>query len=181
MNFTDLAPQEVVTKTIGESVSDLEELTAHLAMFPKITEKVWQNSVEYYRKKNSFYESIMWVDASYVVQGVESLNGHEGQLRHSLKSLPFLQKELEKAKEKREVRISPIDVSPSGESRFHIWIPFFDKSSFKGYIIAAVNIRQILTALLKKDEDASKFEIAFNDPSGGLLTSIVPPCALTIS
>jgi len=153
--------QKVVIKTLDESISDLQELAAHLAMFPKITENVWKNSVEYYRNKNAFYESIKLIDSSYAVLNISPLQGHEFQLRHKLNSQSFLQNDLDIVKKKRAVRISPIDDSLLGESRVYICIPFFDKASFKGYIIATVNVHKMLSSILTKDEDSSKFEIAF--------------------
>ncbi|HUX78306.1 MAG TPA: diguanylate cyclase [Alphaproteobacteria bacterium] len=151
--------REKIVKKFKESVENLRKLSLQDHLFSTEPDRLWVTSAEIYRKKNPWYKAIEWVDPSFHIQGISPLQENEKSLNLDLSHDLSLQKTLATAKKERTVKISRITkFIPQGVG-FHICIPIFKISNFKGFVIGTINISKMLEEVLNESK-ASKFGFA---------------------
>jgi len=152
--------KESVKAVIDERVSDMEELKLHLEEFPEVSKYLWENSINFYIRKNPLFKTIKWVDPYYRHQDFASLSGGGNILKRENLNYSFLQSHLDIAKNNGKTTISDILQLKPDEQEMYLILPFFKNKIFRGYIIASIDIDIMLRKILKEVQ-LSKFEVAF--------------------
>jgi len=169
-------------KTMEMHVRSLKRMGYRWESQNGMTRQEWEADAEHYSKDIPILKAIEWVDSNLVVRWIVPLQGNEHLLNLDLSFDPKRKEALLIAREQKKVNISQkLDLVDEKGHDFYIVVPLFTQfiqHQFDGFIVALVQIDQILFPFFRSSHLQKDFQLTLYDhnnilkvavPSDGLL------------
>ena len=113
--------------------------------------KEWEADGTYYLAQLPGLQTIEWVDPSFDAGWIVPLEGNETALNPDLSVQERRRTELEKARDRREVMVSPTIELAQGDKGFRVLIPLFSDNDFGGFILGVFSVSELLDRPVSKE------------------------------